>query len=333
MIDLNVRLDSSLSEDEYKYLAHLQGIELPSDFPKGYKVDLDNAKKEDYFKARELALELLQTEEAIQWAFESLIHRLYRYGYVYLEIAFTPFLHLKEGLSQRRLIKIALDGIHNALERCKGFKVGLILYAHREASFAFNQETMHLALENRDQGIVAIGIEGDDKGKKVSSYEKFFRPAKMSEFPIVFELGENFADEQSIKDAVELGAKRIIFPYALPVDFMLASQYCEKHIYFEYHPSCDFVLGRGKSLKEFAIKDTWAYGYQGYIASYGSFICDSDLIHEARKLKKAQEFKREDFQHSVSVSVQAAFIKDILDKTRLIQLFAKYFDSFYSRTV
>lgn len=333
MVDLNLRLESSLNEEEYGYLSRLQHIELPEDFPKEYVIDPELPNKETFKKVRGQVLELLQSEEAIEWAFQTLIHRFYRNGYIYLEISLTPYLHSKEGLSQRRILNAAIKGLNDALKKCPGFEVNLILYAHREASLAYNQETMRLALEFRNNRVVAIGLEGDDTKKRVASYERFFRPAKMSDFPIVIELGESYCDFASIKEAINLGAKRIIFPYELPVDFMFASELTQKHIFFEYHASCDYSLGRGKELKEFPIKDIWSYGYQGYMASYAPFICNSDLVKEYRKLKEACDFKREDLQHSMSVSIQAVFEKDLLKRTRLIQLFARYFDGFFAKTM
>jgi len=186
MIDLNVRLDSSLTEDEYGYLCRSQNLNPKEVLPNPLTYNFVTATKEKYQAVREFALSLLQNEEAITFAISSLIHRLFNEGYYYLEIALTPVLHTKNGLSQRKVLKAALVGLNDALEKCPDIEANIVLYCHRQATEEENLETTKLALEFKDERVVALGLEGDDKDHPIGEYEKLFARCKKVDYQSLF---------------------------------------------------------------------------------------------------------------------------------------------------
>lgn len=333
MIDLNVRLDSSLNEEEYQYLARSQGININETFPETRVFNYQNATKKDYENIRKFALSLLQNEEAIQFAVMSLVHRLFNEGYYYLEIALTPFLHKENGLSQRKILKAALIGLNDALEKCPGIEANLILYCHRQASEEYNTETTKLALEYRYERVVAVGLEGDDKDHPIGEYEKLFARCKKVDYPVVIQIDQHYNSNNSILKAAQIGAKRILSPYRLELNLDTFRILVEKKVYFEFHPSFDLVNKYFASLESFPLKDFWHRGYQGFISGCSYSILDASLRKEFIHLGQHNGFAREDVYRSLYLALQSAFVRNLRERNRILKNIIEDFNDFYNSTI
>ena len=333
MIDLNVRLDSSLTDEEYRYLARTQGKDINETFPECRSFNFSNASIKDYENIRKFALGLLQDEESIQFAVMSLIHRLFNEGYYYLEIAYTPFLHKEGGLSQRKILKAALIGLNDALEKCPGMEANLVLYCHRQASDEYNLETVKLALEYRDERVVAVGLEGDDKERPIGNYEKLFVRCKKVDYPVVIELGSHYNSNNSILKAAQIGAKRIISPYRLELTNDTFKILMEKHVFFEFNPTYEIVNKTCNDFASFPLKEFWRQAYQAYIAGRSYSILDASLRKEFIHLGQQNGFTRDDVYHSLYIGLQAAFLRNVKERNRILKKVIEDFDHFYNSTI
>ena len=333
MIDLNVRLDSSLNEDEYRYLAHLQNVNIEETFPNCLVFNYQTGTKEDYENVRKFALSLLQNEEAIEFAMMSLIHRLFNEGYYYLEIALTPYLHQDNKLSQRKILKAALRGINDALEKCPGMDVNLVLYCHREASEDYNTETVKLALEYKDERVVAVGLEGDDKDHPIGEYEKLFVRCKKIDYPVVIQLGSHYNSNNSILKAAQIGAKRITSPYRIELNNETFRILVERKVFFEFTPSMDIINKFVESYELFPLKRLWNTGYQAFVSGSSYSILDASLKKEFIHLGQHSAFSRDDVYHSIYLSIQAAFTRNLRERNRILKKVIADFDHFYNQTI
>ena len=333
MIDLNVRLDSSLSEEDYRYLARIQGIDMKETFPECRVFNYQTGTLKDYENIRKFALSLLQTEEAIEYAMMSLIHRLFNEGYYYLEISLTPFLHQDNKLSQRKILKAALVGLNDALEKCPGMEANIVLYCHRQASDEYNLETTKLALEYREERVVAVGLEGDDKEHPIGQYEKLFARCKKTDYPVVIELGSHYNSANSILKAAQIGAKRILSPYRLELNTETFRILLERKVYFEFHPTLDLLKKFYPSIESFPLKGFWNRGIQAYASGVSYSILDASLRKEFIHLGQHNGFSRDDVYHSLYVALQAAFLRNIRERNRVMKKVIEDFDHFYNSTI
>lgn len=333
MVDLNVRLDSSLNEDEYRYLAHLQNVNIEETYPNSLVFNYQTGTKEDYENVRKFALSLLQNEEAIEFAIMSLIHRLFNEGYYYLEIALTPYLHQDNKLSQRKILKAALRGINDALEKCPGMDVNLVLYCHRQASEEYNLETVKLALEFRDERVVAVGLEGDDKDHPIGEYESLFARCKKVDYPVVIALGSHYNSNNSILKAAQIGAKRITSPYRVELNTDTFRILMERKVFFEFTPSYDVVYKNLAKYEEFPIKRLWTTGYQAFVSGCSYGILDASLKKEFIHLGQHCGFTRDDVYHSLYLSIQASFMRNLKERNRILKRVIEDFDYFYNKTI
>lgn len=331
MIDLNVRLETSLSREDFICLAKLQNIELEKDF-----LDLPKlGKKEDltsYLSRRDKALSLLQSKEAINMAVQSIVHRLYREGLIYFELAFTPFYFKNVADSSlRRTVKALMNGLNDALKECPGMDGNVILYCHRDDAPKNNDAVLDLAMEYRDERIVAVGLEGDDKARQMSRYANLLKKARDNNYPIVMELGSTYNANASIMKAVALGAKRIVNPYKFKFDQNLLYTLSANNVSFEYRPTLDLVLGNNKDMDSFPLFGLWKNGINAFFSGGSYELCNASINNECRFLIEKFNFTRNDINHMLYVALNSAFLRNTHEKSRMISKFINGFDSFYKK--
>lgn len=327
MIDLDVRLDSSLTDEDYGYLSRLQHLENKQLTP----LVMGENNKADYIVAREYALELLQTEDAIRFAMNSLVHRLARQGYLYVEIGITPYLHKKSGLTDRRIINAALRGMYDGLKLCENIDANLIVYCHRQAPNRENIATVDLATSYKEDKVVAIGLEGDDS-RPVMAYQTIFRHARKNGYPVVVEIGGTYNSNASIIKAVELGAKRIISPYKLELTNELISYFNAKNVSFIFRPIHDVINEYYAKIEDLPLKSLWSYGFKGFIAGGSLGICNSSAFNNYYELLTRGMINKTEIQRSIYLANLASFASEH-EKSKFTRKSVRDFEEYYSKLI
>ena len=209
MIDLHLHLDGSLSREDFVYLSKKQHIALGKEFPNNISAKEKCGSLEEYLKSFELPLSLLQTPESLEYVTISLLDRLYALGYVYAEIRFAPLLHTQKGLSQTKVVDCVVEGLYKALENRKNFDANIILCCMRDATDEQNKETVKVALEFRNEKVVALDLAGNEKARSLNHFNKIFEPAFKSGFPVITHAGESTGCKE-VYDAINYDDKILV---------------------------------------------------------------------------------------------------------------------------
>lgn len=251
-IDLHVHLDGSISKDIARLLAKEQNIILPKDFERKLSVDQGCANLNEYLEKFSLPLSLLQTKWAITQAVKLVQQDLKNNGVIYAEIRFAPQLHTQKGLTQREVIKSALDG----LKLCE-LDCNLILCLMRgDKNHEQNKETLLLCKEflANDNGVVALDLAGAEALYPTKVFEDLFVLAKKLDIPFTIHAGE--ADGYiSVNDAVRFGAKRIGHGVHAKQCEELLSEIKQKSIGIEMCPTSNLQTKAISSIAQHPLKD------------------------------------------------------------------------------
>lgn len=325
MIDLDVRLDSSLWELDYGYLSRLQGLEKHEPVVLSYPQN----KRKDYYAERDHVLELLQTKEAINYAINSLLSRFEREGYVYIEIAFNPYMHTKGGLTVEQVCKIAVDSLQEALDKYYIY-ANMIFYAQKEAPLEITNQVASLAYKYRKENVIAFGLEGDTNEVPLSRFSKIFNRLKKNNFPVVLELCKKQYVKSDIEHILKFGIKRIISCYKVDFDQNDIYRFVEEKIFFEYRPHHDLVNQYYSKKEEFALKSLWIKGFTGYVAGCSYTICNGSLKNEYNYMCDNYAMRREDIQNSMQISLDAIFVP-VKEKAKIVQQYAKRFSDYFAK--
>src|SRR5262249_21719137 len=135
--DLHCHLDGSLRLDTVLDLAKKQHVKLPT-FDRGELWNLlfageHVASLDDYLRAFEITLSVMQTEQGLERAAYELAEDAWKESVRYIEFRYSPLLHTREGLRPAQVVEAVLRGLRTA-KREFGIRYGVILCAIRTLS-------------------------------------------------------------------------------------------------------------------------------------------------------------------------------------------------------
>ena len=284
MIDLHLHLDGSLTAEEITELAHRTGKTLPTSDPAELRSLLTFDGKgtlNDYLQKFDLPLSVLQSRYTVGYAVFSLAKRLSAMGYEYAEIRFAPLLHTREGHSQDCILRGALTGLEEAK-----FPAKLILCCMRGASEKENLETVYLAAKYRRDGVGGVDLAGAEALYPTESYRGVFVMASRLGLNITIHAGEA-AGEDSVKAALDFGAKRIGHGVAAAGSESLLERIKKNHVLIECCPTSNLQTGAVPSLDAHPIKKFLGRGIPVALCSDNMTVSDTDLYREWDKTRAA----------------------------------------------
>lgn len=310
MIDLHLHLDGSLPIKTVLKLAKLQNIALPGEDEatlRKYLAVSPSAKSlNDYLRCFDLPLMLLQSCEAVKIALYELICELKEQGIIYSEIRFAPQLHTKCGCTQREIIEAAITGLDKA-QKNFNTKSNLILCAMRGGSEEDNLLTVSLAAEYLGNGVCAVDLAGAEALYKTELYRNVFSLAARLCVPFTIHAGE--ADGvQSVKTAIEFGARRIGHGVAAVDDDELLDEIKRKNISIECCLTSNLQTKAVSKLENHPIKDFLRLGINATINTDNMTVSDTTVEKELSLLSDiAPEISRKTLMRN---AVNAAFLSD-----------------------
>lgn len=233
---LHLHLDGSLRPETVREWLEEDGEGLTLDEVKErLMVDKECKDLNEYLKKFDIPSQVLQTEERIERATYELYEDLSKQNVIYAEVRFAPSKHLEKGLSYDQVVEAAIDGMERAKEK---FNIdgNLILCCMRgDDNKNENFETVSVAKKYLKKGVCGIDLAGAEALFKTEKFEDIFRMAKENNIPFTIHAGEA-AGSESIRKAIEFGAKRIGHGVRCIEDSKLMQELRNKEIALEVCP-------------------------------------------------------------------------------------------------
>lgn len=189
---------------EYKTAMPKQTVEELTRF---MRVD-DAENLEDYLKMFDITVSVMQTEDALERIAYELAEDAVRDGVRYIEVRSAPILNVVQGLTLVQAVEAPLRGLRRA-EKDLGITGRYIVCALRHYPAATSLEMARLAVEFRDEGVVAFDLAGPEKGNPASVHAAAFKYARENNLAVTVHAGEGDGAD-SVRQAIHIcGANRI----------------------------------------------------------------------------------------------------------------------------
>lgn len=205
-VELHCHLDGSVRPGTIERLAKEQGIELTGPIAELATVGPSCSGLVEYIEKIDVALDVLQTPEALAVAAEELVEDWHADGIVHGEVRFAPELHARRGLTFADITDAVEAGLAAGRART-GVATRLILCVLRPSSAATGWRVVEHAATT--DAVAGVDVSGPEAGFSLLPHADAFRAARAAGLGVTVHAGE--ADgPRSVWDALDgLGATRI----------------------------------------------------------------------------------------------------------------------------
>jgi adenosine deaminase len=212
--DLHVHLDGSLRPSTIIDLAEKQGVDLPNNASTveelqealGFGEVCEDLN--DYLRAFEVTLSVLQTEEALYRAAYELGEDAAKENVKYMEVRYSPLLHTENGLTFPVIVEAVAEGLRDA-KREYGIMSGQIICGIRHITPESSLRLAELCVAFKTKGVVGFDLAGAEANNPPKEHKDAFYLIRNNNVNLTIHAGEAYGPE-SIHQAVHMcGAHRI----------------------------------------------------------------------------------------------------------------------------
>jgi len=209
--ELHCHLDGSVRPSTLLDLARESRIQMPRHTPEelGEFMRVDDAQNlEDYLRRFDVTISVMQSEDALERIAYELAEDATEDGVRYIEVRNAPLLNVVQGLTLVQAVEAPLRGLRRA-ENDFGITARFIICGLRQFPPESSLAMAKLAVEFKNEGVVAFDLAGGEKGNPAAKHVEAFRYAREHNLGVTVHAGEGDGAE-SVRQAVHVcGANRI----------------------------------------------------------------------------------------------------------------------------
>lgn len=308
-VELHCHLDGSLNIDSVREMLKDQGIVYGhEELKEKLQVRPDCSSLTEYLEKFDLPLLCLQTKEGLRRAAYELIQDVSKEGVRYIEVRFAPMLSTENGLSCREAISSVIEGL-KAGEREYGVFASAIVCAMRHHSVEQNMQMLTEAREFVGKGVCALDLAGDESAFPTSLFRKLFVQAKEWGIPFTIHSGE-CGSVDNIREAIELGAKRLGHGIALEKSAELRKLCREKGIGIEMCPTSNLQTKAVSSLEKYPLEQFLNEGLLVSVHTDNRTVSGTTMEKEEKLLKESLKISEEMWLQCTKNAIRTAFASD-----------------------
>lgn len=270
--ELHCHLDGSLPKT---WMEQILQQELSQD---RVSVPMDCKSLTEYLEKFDLPLTCLQEEWKLEQAAYAFAESVAAEHVNHVEVRFAPALHTSKGLGIHQIIQAVNRGMKHAAADFS-ISYGIIVCAMRHHTLDQNLAMLEEAVCEKNAGVVALDLAGDESAFPTSLFEELFRRARELNLPFTIHSGETGSLE-NVKIAYEYGAKRIGHGIALKKDPGLMRAYAEAGIGVEMCPSSNFQTKAVTGWNDYPLPEFLEAGIPVSINTDNRTVSDTTLTKE-----------------------------------------------------
>ena len=281
--DLHCHLDGSLRLETVIDLARTQGVKLPT-FDRGELFKLlyagENCSSlEEYLKAFDITLSVMQTEESLERCAYELAEDCHRENIRYLEVRYSPLLHTRGELRPSQIVEAVVRGLRNA-KREFGIRYGVILCAIRSFGPESSLRIAELCVAFKNRGVVGFDLAGAEVGNPAKVHRQAFQLVIDNNINCTAHAGESFGPDSVHQAIHKCGAHRIGHGTRLVESGDLLNYVNDHRIPIEVCPSSNMQTKAATSWETHPVDFYVDYGLRVTINTDNRLITDTTLTKE-----------------------------------------------------
>lgn len=282
-VDLHCHLDGSMRVETILELASDQKVELPttdeSELRKILLCGRDAGSLEEYLKAFDVTLQVLQEKEGLARAAYDLACDAADENVWYLEVRFSPILHQKNGLRLSEIVDAVLEGLKKA-ENEKKIRTGVIICGMRHMSPAVSLRLAQLSVAYKNQGVVGFDLAGAEHGFPPKHHIEAFYLIRNNNINCTVHAGEGYGPE-SIHQAIHYcGAHRIGHCTRLREDGDLLNYVADRRIPLEICLTSNVQTGTVNSIEDHPFQLYFDYSLRVTLNTDNRLMSDTTVTDE-----------------------------------------------------
>ena len=328
--DLHVHLDGSLREQTILELAQEQGVELPGhDVPSlrdAMHAGENTGSLVKYLEAFDITLRVLQTESALYRVAYELAEDAAAENVRYMEVRYSPMLHVREGLRLTEVVETVLRGLHDAgLDR--GIESKLILCGIRNISPASSLEMAELVVAYKGRGVVGFDLAGAEYDYPAKDHQEAFALVRRNNINVTIHAGEAYGPPSIAQALHDCGAHRIGHGCRLREDGDLLHYVVDHRIPLECCPSSNVQTGAIKSLPTHPLRLYKNLGARVTINTDNRLITDTTVSKELWLAHTQIQMSVNDIKQIILNGFKSAFLP-FHEKQRYLAWVSKQLQAF-----
>ncbi len=309
--DLHCHLDGSLRIDTILDLAKKQNVELPSTDPKKLKEilvpGLNCPSLVEYLKPFDITLSVMQEAEAIERIAYELAEDAAAENVRYLEVRFSPVLHLQKGLKLPEIVDAAIAGLKRA-EHDFDIKTGLIICGMRNINPETSVLLAELTIAYKNRGVVAFDLAGAEENYPAKDHIEAFYLTLNNNVNCTAHAGEAYGPE-SIHQAIHYcGAHRIGHGTRLKEDGDLLNYVNDHRIPMEICLTSNIQTKAASSFETHPLRFYYEIGLRVTLNTDSRLISDTDVTNELWLAAKYAELNMDDIKNIIVSGFKSAFL-------------------------
>jgi len=318
-VELHCHLDGSLNIDSVQEMLKEQGyVYEREELRKKLEVEPDCTSLTEYLEKFELPLRCLQTKEGLRRAAYELVRDVAAEGVRYIEVRFAPMLSTEKGLSCREVIASVVEGLKAGAREYRVF-ASAIVCAMRHHSLEQNMKMLTEARDFVGKGVCALDLAGDESAFPTSLFRELFVKAKEWGIPFTIHSGE-CGSVDNIREAIELGAKRLGHGIALEKSPELRKLCREKGIGIEMCPTSNFQTKAVETFESYPLRQFMEDGLLVSIHTDNRTVSGTTLTDEEVVVREQLQLPQKVISQCTENAIQTAFASNEI-KEQLMEEF------------
>jgi adenosine deaminase len=309
--DLHVHLDGSLRIETIIQLAKEGKIELPttnSDDLKKIVVSGKNSQNlSEYLQGFEITLSVMQDTEALYRIAYELAEDAATENIWYIEVRFSPILHIRNGLQLTTIVDSVLEGLGDA-EKKFNIKTGIILCGMRNINPETSLSLAELAVAYKNKGVVGFDLAGQEENYPAKDHKEAFFIIRKNNINTTAHAGEAYGPE-SIHQAIhDCGAHRIGHGTRLYEDGDLLNYVNDHRIPLEICLTSNIQTGAANSFDSHPLRFYYDYGLRVTINTDNRLISNTTMTDELYLVAKYLNLNLDEIKSIIIDGFKSAFL-------------------------